>query len=70
MLTVLKVSSLACECAFYTPELKAKQGPHGIEFWRSSNVEMKYTNGMSWKSRWEKWGYLSSYNVSSQSYGH
>ena len=32
ILTVLKVSSLACECAFYTPELKAKQGPRGIEF--------------------------------------
>ena len=32
MLTGLKVSSLACKCAFYRPEHNAKERPHGIEF--------------------------------------
>ena len=34
MLTGLKVPSLTC-----------KGGPHGTEFWRSWNAEMKQTNG-------------------------
>ena len=30
------------------------KGQHGIEFWRPWNAKMKYTNGYSSKSRWEK----------------
>ena len=44
MLTSIKVSSLACEYVFYRPEHNANGGPHGIEFWRSLNIENKYTN--------------------------
>ena len=32
MLTGLKVSSFACKCVSYGPELKAKAGLHGMEF--------------------------------------
>ena len=35
MLTGLKVSSLACRCAFYRREHNAKMGPHRTEFRRS-----------------------------------
>ena len=31
----LKVSSLACKCVFYRPELNTKAGAHGIEFCKS-----------------------------------
>ena len=50
MLTGLKVPSLACKCAFYRPEHKVK-GELGLGFWigiefrRSWNAEMTYTNG-------------------------
>ena len=37
MLTDLKVSSMTCKCVFYRPELNAKGGAHGIEFWKSWN---------------------------------
>ena len=68
MLTGLKVSSLACKCVFYRRQHNTKGGPHGTEFWRSWNEEMKYTNEQSSKSRWKIWGHLSSYHVYSQSY--
>ena len=45
MLTGFKLLPLAYKCAFYRPEHNVKGGPHGIVFWRSSNAEMKYTNG-------------------------
>ena len=44
------------------------KGQHGIEFWRPWNAKMKYTNGYSSKSRWEKRSHLSSYHVYSGSY--
>ena len=37
MLTALKMSSLTCKCVFYRPELNAKGGPRGIEFWKPWN---------------------------------
>ena len=70
ILAGLKVSYLGCKCVFYRPKHKAVGRPHGNEFWRSWNAEMKYANGYNSKSRWEKWGNLSSYRVHSQSYGH
>ena len=69
MLAGLKASSLACEYEFYRTEHNAWEEPHIIEFLRSWNAEMKYTDRLSSKSRWEKWGYLSSYNVYVQSNG-
>ena len=45
MLTSLKVSSFACKCVFYRPELNAKWENHEIELWRSLEKEMKYING-------------------------
>ena len=44
------------------------KGQHGIEFWRPWNAKMKYTNGYSSKSRWEKRSHLSSYHVYSGSF--
>ena len=38
---------------FYRPEHNVK-GPHGTEFWRSANAEMKYTTGIA-RSRSKKW---------------
>ena len=35
MLTVLKVSSLACKRVFYKPKHNAIREPHGTEFLRS-----------------------------------
>ena len=58
MLTAFKVSSLASKCLFYRSEHSTKEGLHGIEFWRSSNAEMKLTNRKSSKSSWEKWCHL------------
>ena len=40
MLATLKVSSLAYKCVFYRPEINAKGGAQGTEFWRSLNVIM------------------------------
>ena len=37
MLTALKMSSLKCKCVFYRPELNAKGGPRGIEFFKPWN---------------------------------
>ena len=45
LLTSSEVSSLACKCVFYKPEHNAKWWSHEIEFWRSWNAKMKYTNG-------------------------
>ena len=39
------MSYLAFECVVYRPKHNAKGGPYGIEFWRSWNAKMKYTNG-------------------------
>ena len=44
------------------------KGQHGVEFWRPWNANMKYTNGYSSKSRWEKRSHLSSYHVYSGSF--
>ena len=44
MLTDLKVSSLAWKCVFHRPKHNAAKGPHRIEFERSWNAEMKFTN--------------------------
>ena len=44
------------------------KGQHGIEFWRPWNAKMKYTNGYSSKSRWEKRSHLFSYHVYSGSF--
>ena len=68
MLTSLKVPSLACKCASGRPEHNARGGIHGNKFGRYWNPKMKYTNGYSSKSRWKKWGHLSSYHVYSWSY--
>ena len=54
MLTGLKVSSLTCKCTFDRPEYYAKGVPNGSEFWWSWNEEIRYTKGLSSKSRWEK----------------
>ena len=48
---------------------KCKKEPHGIQFLRSWNVEMKYTNWQSSKSGWEKWDQLSGYDGYSLSHG-
>ena len=40
MLTGLKVSSMACKCVFYRPELNAK-GVYGLEFWKPSKETYK-----------------------------
>ena len=50
-------------------ELTGKWGPHGTEILRFWKAKMKYVNIKSSKSRWEKWGHLSSYDYS-QRYGH
>ena len=52
MLTALKMSSLICKCVFYRPELNAKGG--GSMELNFEGLEMKHTNGESWKSWWEK----------------
>ena len=52
-LTGLKVSSLAFTDVFYRSE-HVKRGLHVIQFSISWNAKMKYTNGQSSKSRWEK----------------
>ena len=41
---------------------------NGIEFWRPWNAKMKFTNGYSSKSRWEKQSHLSCYHVYSGSF--
>ena len=52
MLAVLKVSSLACKCAFYRPQHNAKKGPDGIELkvWKCRNEICQQINGQSSKS--------------------
>ena len=62
----LKVSSLTCKCAFYRPELNAKVGPHGIEFWNPWNIPMEVKQSL--RNIREKWGHLSSYHVYSHTY--
>ena len=52
MLIDAKVPSSTYKCLFYIPERSAKEGPNVIEFWRSWSAEIKYTNGLSSKSRW------------------
>ena len=49
MLTGLKVSSLACS-VFYRPEHNAKVGPHGIEFWRSWNIQTDWAQRVDEKN--------------------
>ena len=44
MLTALKVSFLVCKRVFYKPEHDGQGGPNRIEFGRSLNAEVKYTN--------------------------
>ena len=44
LLTSLKVPSLACKYVVYRPEHNVKWRPHGNEYSRSCNAEMKYTN--------------------------
>ena len=52
MLAGLKVSSLACKCVFYRPELNAKGESHELHFDSlTENAKIKYTNEWSSKSR-------------------
>ena len=44
MLTGLKVSSLVSKCIFYRPDHNPKGGPRGIEYLRSGNGKIEYTN--------------------------
>ena len=47
MLTGLKASSLAFKCGYYRLENNAKEETHGIEFCKSLNAKMEYTNRWS-----------------------
>ena len=49
------MSSLTCTFVFYRPELNAKRG--GAMILNFEGLEMKYTNGYSSKSSWEKSNY-------------
>ena len=44
MLRGLKVSSLACKCAFYRPEHKGNPWNSILRLLKGRNVEMRYTN--------------------------
>ena len=44
ILTDLKASSLAFKCGYYRLENNAKERTHGIEFCKSLNAKMEYTN--------------------------
>ena len=67
MSTDLKVSSLTRKYVFYRTELNTKGWSHWIEFWRSWGETNQRIE--SSKSRWNKWGHLSSYHVYFQNYG-
>ena len=41
MIAGLELSPLVCKCVFYRLEYNAKEGPHGIKLWRSSNAEVE-----------------------------
>ena len=58
-LTGLKVSFSACKCLFYRPEPNLNGGPHEIDFWKSWNAKMEYTNGSSSKRRWKNGSFVS-----------
>ena len=47
MLTGLKASSLAFKCGYYRLENNAKEETRGIEFCKSLNAKMEYTNRWS-----------------------
>ena len=57
-------------CILQTSKIRQRVYLQRTEFWRSWNEEMINTNGQSSKSRWKKWGHLSSYHVCSRRYGH
>ena len=65
----LKVSSLACKCVFYRPELNAKGDPMELNFESLEKQKWNIPTDRAQRLDEKKWGHLSNYHVYSQSYG-
>ena len=48
----------------FSDQNEPKVEHHENEFWQLSNIKMNITNNYNLKSRWKKWGHLSSFHVS------
>ena len=66
---VVRIGSFFSKLRYFTKQNGPKGGPRENEFWLFSNTKMNVTNSSSGKSRWKKWGHLSSFHVSFVSYG-